>query len=340
MENNTLRAIDANLNRVGEGLRVVEDICRFIMSNGGSQQRLKTMRHRLRTFTSGKKYIKHRNSVEDVGIAAEGKMEYHRRDTGDLLQANFKRVQEGLRALEELFKLEDPTVSKTMKEMRYESYDMERSLWARIEKKKLRKGLYLVLTEPPGGYEALTEMAVKAGIPAVQLRYKGDDEKMLFSLAKNMREITRNSNTLFIVNDRPDIALMAEADGVHVGQEDLPVKDIRRLIGPEMLLGLSTHNIDQVLQSNDEPVDYIGFGPIYTTNSKDKPDPVTGSEMLMKAGRIARHPIVAIGGLTTERIGRLDPHTYNNVAVIRAVTLAEDPLHAMKAIHKGVTEMI
>ncbi len=202
-----------------------------------------------------------------------------------------------------------------------------------LERRRLHRGLYLVLTEPPAGYEALTEMAVKAGIAAVQLRYKGDDEQLRLQLAKNMRAITRDSNTLFFVNDRPDIALMAEADGVHLGQEDLPAKEVRKLIGSEMLLGLSTHNLKQVEQANDEPVDYIGFGPLYTTTSKENPDPVIGPEMLARANDIARHPIVAIGGLTPERINSLDPQTYNNVAVIRAVTRADDPLQAMKTIH-------
>ena len=203
----------------------------------------------------------------------------------------------------------------------------------RLEQKNLGRGLYLVLTEPPAGYEALTEMAVKAGIAAVQLRYKGDDERFLLRVAKNMRKITRDSNTLFFINDRPDIALMTAADGVHLGQEDLPVREVRKLIGSEMALGLSTHNLNQVEQANDEPVDYIGFGPLYSTNSKEKPDPVIGPEMLARAKQIARHPIVAIGGLTPERINSLDPQTYNNVAVIRAVTGADDPLQVMKTIH-------
>jgi thiamine-phosphate pyrophosphorylase len=196
----------------------------------------------------------------------------------------------------------------------------------------LRPGLYLILTEPRDGYERVCEWAVKAGLPCVQLRYKGQDEREHLGLAHKLRRITAGTDTLFVVNDRPDIALMSGADGLHLGQNDLPAAEVRRLIGPELLLGLSTHNLDQVAAANDEPVNYIGFGPLYSTNSKTKPDPVVGPEAIKAAHAISRHPIVAIGGLDLERIAGLSEYTHN-VAVIRAVCNAPDPLAAMRAIH-------
>ncbi len=198
---------------------------------------------------------------------------------------------------------------------------------------RLRPGLYLVLTEPRDGYETLAELAIRAGLPALQLRYKGDDQRRHLDLARCLRTITRGSSTLFIVNDRPDIALMAEADGVHIGQEDLPAEAVRRLIGDNMLLGLSTHSLEQVLAARSEPVDYIGFGPIYPTTSKAKPDPVIGPELLSEAGRISAHPIVAIGGLTLERLAYLDLQACRNIAVISEVAQAENPGEKMNALH-------
>ena len=195
----------------------------------------------------------------------------------------------------------------------------------------LRPGLYLILTEPRDGYETICRLAVKAGLPAIQLRYKGDDAREHLALANALRRITRGTSTLFIVNDRPDIALMAQADGVHVGQNDLPAAEVRRLIGSSMLLGLSTHNLDQVMAANDAPVDYIGFGPLYPTNSKAVSDPVLGPHMLKDALALSRHPIVAIGGLDLERIRRLQPCPHS-AAVIRAVCDAPDPLAAMRAM--------
>jgi thiamine-phosphate pyrophosphorylase len=196
----------------------------------------------------------------------------------------------------------------------------------------LRQGLYLVLTEPRDGYERVCEWAVKAGLPCVQLRYKGQDEREHLALAHKLRQITAGTDTLFIVNDRPDIALMSGADGVHLGQNDLPAAEVRCLIGPELLLGLSTHNLDQVATANDAPVNYIGFGPLFATNSKACPDPILGPEALKDAHALSRHPIVAIGGLNLERIVQLGTYAHN-VAVIRAVCDAPNPLIAMQQMH-------
>jgi thiamine-phosphate pyrophosphorylase len=203
----------------------------------------------------------------------------------------------------------------------------------------LRSGLYLVLTEPRDGYERVCEWAVKAGLPCVQLRYKGQDECEHLSLAHKLRRITAGTDTLFIVNDRPDIALMSRADGLHLGQNDLPVAEVRRLIGPDLLLGLSTHNLEQVARANDAPVNYIGFGPIYTTNSKTEPDPVVGPEAIKAAHAISRHPIVAIGGLNLERIVQLGTYAHN-VAVIRAVCDAPEPLITMQQTHAGYMALL
>ncbi len=230
-----VRAIDANLNRVCEGLRVIEDICRFVLMDQSRQQQLKEMRHTVRAAATDS-CLALRDSVHDPGFTSKGAMEMERQGVVDLLAANSKRVQEGLRTLEELYKIDDPAASVQMKGLRYQAYQVEKILSLRMGRKTLPQGLYLVLTSPSTGYESLTEMAVKAGLPAVQLRYKGDDDRELLQLAVNMREITRGSETLFIVNDRPDIGLMVEADGIHIGQEDLPVEAVRQLIGPDMLL--------------------------------------------------------------------------------------------------------
>jgi thiamine-phosphate pyrophosphorylase len=202
----------------------------------------------------------------------------------------------------------------------------------------LRRGLYLILTDPRDGYETLCQWAVEADLPAVQLRYKGHDEREHLALAHAMRRITKGTDTLFIVNDRPDIALISKADGVHVGQDDLPATKVRKLVGTDMLLGLSTHNLKQVVAANDAPVDYIGFGPLFATNSKERPDPITGPDALKDVPAVSRHPIVAIGGLDIELIRRL-PSCPHNVAVIRAVSEAHDPLAAMRTIHEACLNM-
>lgn len=199
-------------------------------------------------------------------------------------------------------------------------------------------GLYLILTDPRDGYDALTRMAVTARLPAIQLRYKKSDEDEFLKIAGNMRRLTQGSNTLFIVNDRPDVALAVNADGVHVGQEDLSPAAVRRMVGEKMLVGLSTHNLAQVRAAGAQPVDYIGFGPLFSTTSKAIPDPVVGPQMLLAAGRISKLPIVAIGGLTIDRIKTMDLSACRNVAVIRAVSRAQDPFAAMQTINTIVRE--
>jgi thiamine-phosphate pyrophosphorylase len=339
MEDKIMRAMDANLNRVAEGLRVAEDIVRFCLDDGPLQEQIKGLRHQLAAVLGAESFVTCRQPTADVGFAAYGALEYRRQDLGDVLRANFKRAQQGLRSLEELSKLKAATVAARFKALRYAAYEAERAAAGRLARKNLARGLYLILSEPRDGYEKLTELAVQAGLPAVQLRCKGADGKRFLELARAMRQITAGSRTLLIINDRPDIALLADADGVHVGQEDLSPQAVRRLIGPEKLLGLSTHNLDQVRQSVGEPVDYIGFGPLYATTSKANPDPVTGPRKLEAAAGISRHPIVAIGGLTLDRIARLDPQTFHDVAVITAVSEADDPLAAMTAIHQKCGEL-
>ncbi len=202
-----------------------------------------------------------------------------------------------------------------------------------LHRPRLRHGLYLVLTAPRDGYERLTEWAVTAGVSAVQFRPKGENDRSALRIARAMRAITRDSNTLFIVNERADLAVLCEADGVHLGQTDLPLGDIRRLIGDRRILGWSTHSLEQVRASNDEPeVDYIGFGPIHATTSKTRPDPVTGPELLRAAAALTHHPIIAIGGLTPERIASLAPDCFRCAAVIRAVADAEDPPTVLRTL--------
>ncbi len=199
----------------------------------------------------------------------------------------------------------------------------------------LRRGLYLVLTRPRDGYERLCEYAVEAGIAAIQLRIKNHDlqEHEHLTLARRLRSLTMGSPTLFIVNDLPEVAIQSDADGLHIGQDDLSATEARTLIGPDKLLGLSTHNLEQVKKANEAPVDYIGFGPLYVTTSKVRPDPVVGPEALEHAYRSSRHPIVAIGGLDLDRIQKLGPYAHN-VAVIRAVSEAANTSSVMRSIQE------
>ncbi len=201
------------------------------------------------------------------------------------------------------------------------------------------KGLYLILTNPARGYERMTEIAVAEGVPVVQLRYKRDDIREFVRRAYGMREITKDTNTKLIINDRVDIAFICGADGVHLGQKDIPPKEARALMGDAGIIGLSTHNLDQVEKAQSEPVDYIGFGPVYKPFLKDDHDPVTGIELLRAAAEISRLPVVAIGGMNRQRLDEVADIRFHNVACIGAIESAEDPAAEMRAIQARISRI-
>ncbi len=337
MDSETFRIIDANLNRVTEGLRVIEDVYRYALDDAVIQQRLKALRHRIASEVDTGRYIRYRDSLQDVGFATVGRLENKRESLQDLVRSNMKRVQEGLRVLEETMKLESSALSITMKQLRYESYEIEKIMDLAVLK-KIRKGLYLILTGPSLGFERMTEMAVAGGLPAVQLRYKGQSEREFLSLAHAMRDITRGSRTKLIINDRVDIALMAGADGVHLGQGDLPAQEARAVMGSAMIIGLSTHTMSQVEEAQKEPIDYIGFGPVFQPFSKPDHDPVVGIEMLRKAVETSRLPVTAIGGINRERLKDLQGIGFRNVACIGAIESTTDPAAEMRAIQEMTGE--
>ncbi len=210
----------------------------------------------------------------------------------------------------------------------------------KIHQKTIRKGLYLILTDPSRGYEQMTEMAVAEGLPVVQLRYKGNDEGELLSLAMAMRKITRGTATKLIINDRVDIALKSGADGVHLGQNDAEPKNARIEAGDTMIIGLSTHSLEQMEKAQFEPVDYIGFGPVFKPFSKDNHDPVTGIEMLRAAVARSRLPVTAIGGINQKRIVEIEGIPCHNIACIGAIESAGDPAAEMRAIQTLTKDLL
>ena len=196
-------------------------------------------------------------------------------------------------------------------------------------------GLYLVITDPVAGYAECARAAVRAGVRIVQLRMKHASRTEIVREARVMREITAGTETLFIVNDDPSIAAEAGADGVHVGQGDMPPAEVRERFPSLRIVGLSTHNLDQVAASVRQPIDYIGVGPVYATPTKDIPDPTLGLETMSKMIAAAAHPAVAIGGIDAERLPDVLAAGARNYAVVRAVCKSADPYAAiMKLIER------
>ena len=163
--------------------------------------------------------------------------------------------------------------------------------------------LYLITDTKISGltHVQMARRAVNAGVRVVQLREKGMSKKDIYKEALSIREITAKHNALFIVNDYIDIALAVNADGVHLGQEDMPVEEARRIMGRKKIIGISTHSLKQAVRAQDEGADYIGFGPMFDTSTKDAGRP-KGVKALIRIRQHIRIPIVAIGGITWENI--------------------------------------
>jgi thiamine-phosphate pyrophosphorylase len=191
-------------------------------------------------------------------------------------------------------------------------------------------GLYLVLTNPVTGYERCAEAAVETGVKYLQLRMKKHPPGEVLEMARRLRRITAGSSTLFIVNDDVNIAREADADGVHLGQNDLTIAEARKLWPePGKIFGLSTHNEDQEMRARALAPDYIGVGPVFLTPAKENPDPVLGPERM---GRIIRNsPLtaVAIGGINAGNLPEVLSHGAANYSVVRAVTQSCDPKTAI-----------
>jgi len=177
-------------------------------------------------------------------------------------------------------------------------------------------GLYIIITKPQSTYRQIAESCVKQGVKMLQLREKLISDKELIKIGKEIRAITKGSETSFVMNDRPDIAAICDADFLHLGQDDISIEDARKIVG-DMKIGLSTHSIQQVKAALVQKPDYIGFGPIYKTTTKAKPDPTVGVEKLRHVLDIATVPVVAIGGIFPENIDDILNAGAKNIALVR-----------------------
>ncbi len=179
----------------------------------------------------------------------------------------------------------------------------------------------------------LTEVlriAAAAGVRLFQYRDKHATMKEAYRQALALRQVATEVDATFIINDRCDLALAVNADGVHLGQEDLSIADARRLLGSDRIIGLSTHNPEQVREAAALQPDYIGFGPIFGTTTKADHDPVVGLEGLRAVRALTALPVFAIGGITSQHVGKVMTAGADGVAVISAILMATDLVAAIR----------
>jgi thiamine-phosphate pyrophosphorylase len=198
--------------------------------------------------------------------------------------------------------------------------------------------LYLVLEARPGGRdpEELLRAALQGGVDVVQLREKSGDEGAIVRAGRVFRRLCDAYDALFVVNDRPDLAIACAADGVHLGQDDGSVEAARRLVGDDLLIGLSTHSPEQVDAAGGAgQLDYIAVGPVHATPTKPEYAPV-GLELVAYAAEHARIPFFAIGGIDPEHVAEVAAAGAERVAVVRAIRDAADPGEAARALRAGL----
>lgn len=324
------RLIDAVANRAREALRVLEDHTRFILNDGTLSRELKEMRHELAAVLAGwpaETLAAARDILHDVGAGITTAAERTRSSLQAVVQANARRLEEALRSLEEFSKLEDADAGARMEKLRYRAYAVEKALLLRQPSPRLAQArLYALVTESQCRASLLGTVReiLEGGVQVVQLREKNRPDGEILPLAREIRKLTRDFEALFIVNDRPDLALLAEADGVHLGQEDLPLAEARALLGAGKLLGLSTHSPVQVRQAVLEGAAYIGVGPTFPSRTKDFPE-LAGLEFVRAAHAATSLPAFVLGGVTLDNLPQVLEAGGRRVAVSQALCAAADP---------------
>ncbi len=340
------RILDASANRAREGLRVVEDYVRFALDDPGLTRRLKEVRHRLAETLRGfdpDLLIASRDTREDVGTHIMTRSEQVRENPRAVLTANFKRVAEALRTLEEYAKLVDVWLSGRFEVLRYDVYTLEKlTLTAVHAFRALAEARLLVLV---GGLPTMGDLtwivgeALAGGAQVIELREKNLPDRALLSRAREVRILTAQARAHFIMNDRPDLARLAGADGVHLGQEDVSVRDARRIVGPNLLVGVSTHSRVQLDAAILAGAAYLGVGPVFPSRTKEFSEPqLAGLAYVQAAAETTSIPWFAIGGITEQNIEQVLAAGGTRVAVSAAVVRAGRPRKAaarLRALLEG-----
>ncbi|HEX4146153.1 MAG TPA: thiamine phosphate synthase [Pirellulales bacterium] len=333
-----LRILDAAGNRAGEAVRVVEDYARFVLDDRHLAGECKALRHgltaALSAFPSAQRHAA-RETRADVGTTLSLASEQQRADLRAVMAANFKRLEQALRSLEEYAKGAWPAAAAALEQMRYRAYTLERAIDITADSlDRLADARLYVLIDGHESAEALArwvDTLVGAGVDMIQLRDKRLADGELLARARVVRRQTHGTRTLLIMNDRPDIARLAGADGVHVGQEELSVKDARSIVGPDALVGRSTHSLQQAREAVLDGANYIGVGPVFPSSTKQFVE-FPGLELLRAVSNEIRLPAFAIGGIDAGNLADVRACGFDRVAVSGAVSKSASPADTVREL--------
>ena len=339
--------IDANLNRSSEGLRVLEDVARFLLDDAELSQRLRTLRHDLARETNslGAGLLSGRDAEHDVGRLRSKDKELTRGVTSlvslvDLVTANAKRVEESLRVIEELAKLPEMNSllnSAGFEQTRFALYTLERDLISKISRRhKTHRmaGLYVILDRQFLAGRDELDVAIQiinGGATVIQLRDKQSKRGELLLVAQKVRELCTEAGVLLVINDYLDLALCVDADGLHIGQQDLPLAVVRRQLPIDKVVGCSITTVSQARKAQNEGADYIAVGSVFPTLTK-KEAIVVGVDTVRELNRIVSTPVVAIGGINENNVEEVVAAGADAVAVVSAVLGEKDVKGAVQKL--------
>jgi len=331
------RTLDASANRCAEALRVLEDALRFILEDGHLAYALKALRHDLAVILSRgdlSQRLRLRDVPGDVNAGVSAPRTPPRTDLTSLLAANAARGSQALRTLEECSRLVEPSVTAGFEALRYRLYTLERAALNTVASRERLADQQLCVLIDTGStadtFGHLLAELLAAGVGVVQLRDKVADLSLLservaraVSTTRRHAEETGQPRCLVIVNDRVDVAVAAGADGVHLGGTDLPVPQARRVAGPQLLIGRTTHCIEEARQAVLDGADYLGVGPCFPSGTKAF-TAFASEAFLQEVASTISLPTFAIGGVTPARLPVLKRLGLTRVAVAQAVTAATD----------------
>ncbi len=339
MAMSVMRIIDANANRAREALRVMEEAARFILDDAALTGELKQLRHDLASALRRFANLEfHRDTPGDVGTAIGTETELSRGSAGEVVIAAGKRLSEALRAIEEYGKTLDADFAAAVEKMRYAGYELEQRLSRGLGTGCARQWrLCVLLTESicARPWEDVLRAAIDGGADCIQIREKEMDGGMLARRVEKALDISTPGAVSVVVNDRVDVALAAGADGVHVGQSDLSIDAVRRIAGRTLLVGASTHEMDEAKAAVEAGADYCGVGAMFATAVK--PDRIPSGLQYLRdfIDQFPGAPHLAIGGITPENVGELVEAGCRGIAVSTAVCAADDPADAAAKLRRA-----
>ena len=336
--------LDANLNRAAEAARVLEDVARFVADDGAIAGGFKDLRHDLAQVAAALppgQLAAHRDVAGDSGREREGALEGGRSGAHALAAANAARLSQALRAIEECLKSvpSGPGTAWSVEALRYRAYELCARLEARVASSRVRQWrVCVLLTEGlcARPWRIVLDAAIEGGADCIQVREKGMPARTLASHCRDTVARAHAAGVTVIVNDRADVAIACGADGVHIGQEDLPVADVRKLAGRGLIVGVSTHSLAEAHAAVEDGADYCGVGAMYASGLK--PGIALAGPAYLRAflGAFPGIPHLAIGGIGIAQARELAESGCRGIAVSTAVCAAQDPASVVRSLRDAL----